>query len=257
MDRSPFCGSRGAPLLGASVPSALAGADSKESVAETLGASYAGAGAGVAAGASADSEASRYGSASEVPSDVDSGATSPFLGRAPRPRRGGRRLSVINTGVGPRGSLRRAQPRSAMWSERPDVSGQVPASLPGGHRAQGHGGGASEVRDRPVGRASPRRPVQGVWVVRTRGATLSRELNRELHHKLHLVGCLIAPCARAQRPFDLDFEMRSAADSTLPWGWPLGWSAFNGAAVVVTRRRRAKPPDRATPATPGSARARS
>ena len=34
--------------------------------------------------------------------------------------------------------------------------------------------------------------------------------------------------AKAQRPFNLDFERPSVADSSLPWGWTLGWSAFAG-----------------------------
>lgn len=37
--------------------------------------------------------------------------------------------------------------------------------------------------------------------------------------------CLAAPLS-AQRPLNLDFEMRAAADSTQPWGWSRGWSAF-------------------------------
>lgn len=37
--------------------------------------------------------------------------------------------------------------------------------------------------------------------------------------------CLAAPVP-AQRPLNLDFEMRAAADSTQPWGWSRGWSAF-------------------------------
>lgn len=37
--------------------------------------------------------------------------------------------------------------------------------------------------------------------------------------------CVAAPVS-AQRPLNLDFEMRAAADSTQPWGWSRGWSAF-------------------------------
>lgn len=36
----------------------------------------------------------------------------------------------------------------------------------------------------------------------------------------------LAPPLTAQRPLNLDFEMRAAADSTQPWGWSRGWSAF-------------------------------
>jgi len=36
--------------------------------------------------------------------------------------------------------------------------------------------------------------------------------------------------AVAQRPLNLDFETASVADSTMPWGWALGWSAFSGGA---------------------------
>lgn len=32
--------------------------------------------------------------------------------------------------------------------------------------------------------------------------------------------------ARAQRPLNLSFDKSSVADSTQPWGWSLGWSAF-------------------------------
>jgi erythromycin esterase len=35
-----------------------------------------------------------------------------------------------------------------------------------------------------------------------------------------------AASASAQRPLNLDFEMCAAADSTQPWGWSRGWSAF-------------------------------
>ncbi|MCC7004290.1 MAG: erythromycin esterase family protein [Gemmatimonadaceae bacterium] len=35
-----------------------------------------------------------------------------------------------------------------------------------------------------------------------------------------------ADLAEAQRPLNLDFEMATLADSTLPWGWSRGWSAF-------------------------------
>ena len=47
-------------------------------------------------------------------------------------------------------------------------------------------------------------------------------------YRLVLLALLLPASVRAQRPFNLDFEMRSVADSTLPWGWPLGWSAFAG-----------------------------
>ncbi len=36
----------------------------------------------------------------------------------------------------------------------------------------------------------------------------------------------------AQRPLNLDFEMRSVSYADRPWGWALGWSAFGGSSAA-------------------------
>ncbi len=48
--------------------------------------------------------------------------------------------------------------------------------------------------------------------------------------------CLLLPIAQraeGQRPLNLDFERASATGSGLPWGWSLGWSAFESGSGLV------------------------